>query len=70
VTNAMPDSSPTEDSWSALISQALETTDQVLTNFRITRLHYLLSTALQNTIGAEAGANFHSWPFGDRAKRV
>ncbi len=47
--------------WNALISTAVETPDAVLANFRITRLHFLLSTALREVVGPEAGANFHSW---------
>ena len=47
--------------WDTLISEALETTDPRLSNFRITRAHYFLSEALREAISTEAGANFHSW---------
>ncbi|REJ96791.1 MAG: hypothetical protein DWQ34_03265, partial [Planctomycetota bacterium] len=47
--------------WDTLITEAIETPDAVLSNFRITRVHYLLSTALQEAVGPDAGANFHSW---------
>ncbi|TWU11332.1 hypothetical protein CA54_01380 [Symmachiella macrocystis] len=57
----MSDLSTRAQEWNALISTAVETPDAVLANFRITRLHYLLSTVLREVVGAEAGANFHSW---------
>ncbi|MDP1561094.1 MAG: hypothetical protein Q8M16_06830 [Pirellulaceae bacterium] len=44
-----------------LISEANRTPDPILSNFRITRIHYLLSVGLANAIGPDAGANFHSW---------
>lgn len=44
-----------------LIREAVESTDQLISNFRITRCHFLLSQALENAIGDNAGANFHSW---------
>jgi hypothetical protein len=47
--------------WKTLIAEAVETPDPVLANFKITRLHYLLSVALQEAVGPEAGSNFHSW---------
>lgn len=56
----MPDAGNTER-WDALITQAIETPDPVLSNFRITHAHYLLSSALLEAVGREAGANFHSW---------
>lgn len=43
------------------IRAALAEPDPVLANLKITRCHYLLSEALQRVLGAEAGANFHSW---------
>jgi hypothetical protein len=65
----MPDSPPatlddepcTADEWNALINEAVGTTDPLLSNFRITRVHYLLSQSLRSAIGPSAGANFHSW---------
>ncbi len=51
----------TAGEWNALISAAVETSDPVSANFKITRLHYLLSEALQDAVGRNAGANFHSW---------
>lgn len=57
----MIDSVRTEADWNALISEAIETADPVLSNLRITRVHYLLSCALQEVIGPDAGANFHTW---------
>jgi len=51
----------TADDWNSLITEAVETTDPVLVNFKITRLHYLLSYALREAVGPEAGPNFHSW---------
>ncbi|MHB8862955.1 MAG: hypothetical protein ACYC6N_11160 [Pirellulaceae bacterium] len=47
--------------WNALITDAIETPNPVLSNFKITRVHYLLSCALQDTLGPPAGPNFHSW---------
>ncbi|WP_400191280.1 hypothetical protein [Hymenobacter sp. B81] len=43
------------------IRAALAEPDPVLANLKITRCHYLLSEALQRVLGADAGANFHSW---------
>ncbi len=43
------------------IRQALAEPDAVLANLKITRCHFLLAQALQRTLGAGAGANFHSW---------
>ncbi|GAB2952616.1 hypothetical protein GCM10027048_17240 [Hymenobacter coalescens] len=43
------------------IHAALAEPNPVLANLKITRCHYLLSEALQRVLGAEAGANFHSW---------
>ena len=47
--------------WDALITESVETPVPVLANFKITRIHYLLSEALQDVVSREAGANFHSW---------
>ena len=47
--------------WNALITDAIQTPDPFLSNFKITRLHYLLSNALLEAGGPDAGANFHSW---------
>lgn len=57
----MNDSPSDTHNWNALISEAVETADPVLANFKITRAHYLLSAALQDELGHDAGANFHSW---------
>ena len=43
------------------IQLALGEPDPVLANLKITRCHYLLAQALQQTLGEGAGANFHSW---------
>ncbi len=47
--------------WTTLIQDALAEPSATLSNFKITRLHYLLANALRQTIGEEAGANFHTW---------
>lgn len=47
--------------WKRLIQEAIATPDPTLSNFKITRLHYLLSCRLLEVIGPAAGANFHSW---------
>ncbi|MEM1224933.1 MAG: hypothetical protein AAGJ40_04520 [Planctomycetota bacterium] len=47
--------------WDRLISDCVDSTDPVLCNFSITRAHFLLSEALRDAIGADSGANFHSW---------
>lgn len=49
------------DQWNSLISDSVETSDPIQSNFKITRVHFLLSRALADAVGAEAGANFHSW---------
>jgi hypothetical protein len=51
----------TASDWNRLITEAIATRDPVLANFKITRLHYLLSHALREAVGPEAGPNFHSW---------
>lgn len=43
------------------IEAALQESDPELANLLITRCHYLLSQALQNVLGKDAGANFHTW---------
>ena len=57
----MTNSTPIAVQWNSLISEAIETPDPLLSNFKITRLHYLLSCELQHAVGQAAGANFHSW---------
>lgn len=48
-------------SWNDLIAEAIHEPDALLSNLKVTRAHYLLSLALRQVVGAEAGANFHSW---------
>lgn len=43
------------------IEEALSRPDPTLCNRAITEAHYRLSQALLDLVGAEAGANFHSW---------
>ncbi|HYF66154.1 MAG TPA: hypothetical protein VD886_25220 [Herpetosiphonaceae bacterium] len=47
--------------WDALIDAAINEPDPTLSNLKITRVHYLLSGALDGALGPGAGANFHSW---------
>lgn len=47
--------------WDALIDAAIGEPDPSLSNLKITRVHYLLSGALDGVLGPAAGANFHSW---------
>ena len=47
--------------WESLLKQALQTPRSDLCNFRVTAVHYLLSCALRDVLGPEAGANFHNW---------
>ncbi|WP_184302187.1 hypothetical protein [Aporhodopirellula rubra] len=47
--------------WSHEIDDAIQTSDPRLSNFKITRLHWLLSNALSEELGHDVGANFHSW---------
>jgi hypothetical protein len=49
------------DSWERTIREAVTEPDPVLANLKITRCHYLLGRALGDVLGADAGANFHSW---------
>jgi len=57
----VPSSKRNANEWYALISDAITTSDPFLSNFKITRIHHLLSQALLDAVGPEAGANFHSW---------
>lgn len=56
--NQAPHTAP---EWNADLSAAIDSHDPLVSNFRITRCHYLLSEALRNAIGRTTGANFHSW---------
>lgn len=47
--------------WAAQIDAALTTPDPTLSNVRITLAHYELSQALHGVLGADSGANFHTW---------
>jgi len=47
--------------WDAEIDAALATADPILENLRITLCHAELSLALQEVLGRDAGANFHTW---------
>jgi hypothetical protein len=47
--------------WSARIDQANGIADPVEANYAITRMHRELSLALRQVIGADGGANFHTW---------
>jgi hypothetical protein len=47
--------------WTALIDDAVDDRDPVLSNLRITLAHQQLSLALQRLIGPSSGANFHTW---------
>lgn len=48
-------------SWNDLIAEAVHEPDTLLSNLKVTRAHYLLSLALRQVVGEQAGANFHSW---------
>jgi hypothetical protein len=48
-------------SWKGLIAEAIHEPDPTLSNLKVTRAHYLLSLALREIVGAEGGANFHTW---------
>ena len=50
-----------EGYWERQIRDAVGEPDPVLSNLKITRCHYLLSLALREVLGADCGANFHSW---------
>jgi hypothetical protein len=47
--------------WDRLIGDAVREPDAALSNLKVTRIHYLLSQALREVVGAEDGANFHTW---------
>jgi hypothetical protein len=47
--------------WEREIKSAVAEPDPALSNRKITQCHYHLSVALQKLLGADAGANFHSW---------
>jgi hypothetical protein len=47
--------------WDRLIGGAVREPDPTLSNLQVTRAHYLLSLALRELVGADAGANFHTW---------
>lgn len=47
--------------WEQKIASAISTRDPVLSNLRITLAHYDLSIALNKVLGADSGANFHTW---------
>ena len=51
----------TSERWIAAIAAACADPDPACCNRRITRLHYLLSEALADKLGRDAGPNFHSW---------
>jgi hypothetical protein len=48
-------------SWNDLIRDAVHEADPALSNLKVTRAHYLLSQALSDVLGPDAGANFHTW---------
>jgi hypothetical protein len=47
--------------WNDLIRDAVQDPDRALSNLKVTHTHYLLSIALQEVLGPESGANFHTW---------
>ena len=47
--------------WERLIGDAVGDPDPTTSNLKVTRAHYLLSLAMSEVLGAEAGANFHTW---------
>jgi len=47
--------------WERLIGDAVRDPDPTTSNLKVTRAHYLLSLALSEVLGADAGANFHTW---------
>ncbi len=49
------------ENWTAQIRRAISEPDPVLGNLLITQAHDDLSRALRDAIGADAGANFHTW---------
>ncbi len=52
---------PGLDPLSQLIAEAVQQPDPVLSNLQVTYAHYQLSLALQQVVGPEGGANFHTW---------
>jgi hypothetical protein len=51
----------TSERWIRSIEQACDEPDPVRSNQQITKLHYLLSIAIADALGREAGPNFHTW---------
>lgn len=47
--------------WQEQIHDAVTEADAVLSNQKITQCHYQLSLTLRQALGADAGANFHTW---------
>lgn len=47
-------------SWKDLSAEAIHEPDAPLSNLKVTRARYLLSLALRQVVGEDAGANFHS----------
>lgn len=47
--------------WENQIHLAIAHKDLAISNLRVTLLHYELSLALREVLGADAGANFHTW---------
>ena len=47
--------------WEREIADAVEAPDPSLSNRKITLVHYKLSQVLRHVMGADAGANFHTW---------
>jgi hypothetical protein len=50
-----------QDWWRTRIDEAVEASDPVLSNLRITLVHQQLSLAVRQLIGHSGGANFHTW---------
>lgn len=49
------------DEWEQLIAEAVHQPNPVQSNHQVTQAHYQLSLALQQVVGPESGANFHTW---------
>jgi hypothetical protein len=47
--------------WNRLIEDAVREPDRTLSNLKVTFAHHRLAVALQEVIGPDAGANFHTW---------
>ena len=58
---ALPEEQTDLGFWERIIEDAIHEPDPVLSNLKITRCHYILSLALRQVLGTDAGANFHSW---------